>query len=369
MNLDRTNPKSLSVVLDAEWRAATASAPAPDPTLAARVARRRRRSLGFAIAGGVGAVALAAAVAVPAFAALRHDGGDMPPASTATPSAAPYPGYGSTSLIVRYVSAADTAGTSLLDGILFVQASDSGTWASVTSIPTLTATGPMTCTLNDGTQVVTSATTYRGLFAEISDRGDIFSESDADRCLTMALSADLGIDFDGGIGSDMEGYTTRLDEASPIRLCLAAPAYSERSNLDLPAGAVTVDGLTALAYARSRSIAGADESQAAQSERDAYVLAEALWSLTARVQAAAGADPGPWLSGVHSSQWGKPTSIAEMASYYGPEWTRIYFGVLPVSLDGDTYRFNDATKAWADAVRSSSPPPGAVTLASVDAGC
>lgn len=369
MTIDRSNPSSLGDLLDAEWRSATATAPAAPPALAARAAHRRRRSLTFIALGSVGALALAAGAAIPGFAALRHDGGETPPAATATPSVAAYPGFGSTSLIVRYVSAADTAGTSLLDGILLVQASDSGRWASVTSIPTLTATGPMTCTLHDGTQVVTSATTYRGLFAEISDRGDEFSESDADRCLWMALSADLGIEFDGGMGSDLEGYTTRLDEASPIQLCLAAPAYSERSNLDLPAGGVTVDGLTALSYARSRSIAGVDESQAAQSERDAYVLAEALWSLTARVQTAAGPSPGPWLSGVHSSRWGKPTSIAEMAAYYGPEWTRIYFGVLPVSLDGDVYRFNDATKGWAEAVRSSSPPPGALTLASVDASC
>ncbi len=72
------------------------------------------------------------------------------------------------------------------------------------------------------------------------------------RKLVETVRENLDIEVNHYIEIDFVGFQGLIDELGGVQLDLPYPARDEKSGLDVPAGRQTVDGETALAYARSR---------------------------------------------------------------------------------------------------------------------
>jgi LCP family protein required for cell wall assembly len=68
-----------------------------------------------------------------------------------------------------------------------------------------------------------------------------------------------GLHVDHYLEVSFTGFMRAVDEIGGVRVCTARPLRDSYSGLDLPAGASTLDGATALAYVRARHVDGSSD--------------------------------------------------------------------------------------------------------------
>jgi len=71
-------------------------------------------------------------------------------------------------------------------------------------------------------------------------------------CTLKVLEQNTGIPIEHYAVVNMEGFQSMVDGLGGVDMCLPEPLQDEASGLDLPAGEVTLDGTSALAFVRAR---------------------------------------------------------------------------------------------------------------------
>ncbi|ABS01522.1 LCP family protein required for cell wall assembly [Kineococcus radiotolerans] len=123
--------------------------------------------------------------------------------------------------------------------------------ATLVSIPRDSMVQIPDCTAEDGT----TKPAHKGQF------NSAFSEGGA-ACTLRTVEAVTGIFIDHYVVVDFSGFRSMVDALGGVTICTPEPIDDTRANLHLPAGTQTVDGETALAYARVRYIGdGSDISR------------------------------------------------------------------------------------------------------------
>ncbi len=96
----------------------------------------------------------------------------------------------------------------------------------------------------------------RDLYVEIAGTGrssriNAAYEKGPER-LAATITQEFGIPIHHFVGVDFSGFKAIVNTIGGVEVCTDGPARDAKSKLDLPGGCVTLDGVQALAYARSR---------------------------------------------------------------------------------------------------------------------
>ncbi|WP_432544494.1 LCP family protein [Kineococcus sp. SYSU DK002] len=123
--------------------------------------------------------------------------------------------------------------------------------ATLVSIPRDSMVQIPACTLEDGT----TTQAHKGQF------NSAFSEGGA-ACTIKTVQSLTKVPIDHYVVVDFSGFRSMIDALDGVTICTPEPIDDKKANLHLPAGTQTVDGETALAYARVRYIGdGSDLSR------------------------------------------------------------------------------------------------------------
>lgn len=106
------------------------------------------------------------------------------------------------------------------------------------------------CNRSDGTTSDPRDSRFNEAFSLGSASGEV---SDAAACTIRTVESLTGVFVHGWIVVDFAGFINMVDALGGIPMCIEQPMRSEKAALDLAAGLQTLDGRTALAYARART--------------------------------------------------------------------------------------------------------------------
>ncbi|WP_225753632.1 LCP family protein [Actinotalea sp. Marseille-Q4924] len=106
------------------------------------------------------------------------------------------------------------------------------------------------CDRSDGTSSDPGETRFNEAFSIGSASGEV---SDAAACTIRTVEALTGVYVHGWLVVDFAGFINMVDALGGIPMCIEQPLRSEKAGLNLGAGQQTLDGPTALAYARART--------------------------------------------------------------------------------------------------------------------
>ncbi|EYR64787.1 transcriptional regulator [Actinotalea ferrariae CF5-4] len=106
------------------------------------------------------------------------------------------------------------------------------------------------CNRSDGTTSDARDSRFNEAFSIGSASGEV---SDAAACTIRTVESLTGVFVHGWIVVDFAGFINMVDALGGIPMCIEQPMRSEKAALDLAAGNQTLDGRTALAYARART--------------------------------------------------------------------------------------------------------------------
>jgi LCP family protein required for cell wall assembly len=106
------------------------------------------------------------------------------------------------------------------------------------------------CSRSDGTTSNPRETRFNEAFSIGSASGEV---SDAAACTIRTVEALTGVFVHGWLVVDFAGFINMVDALGGIPMCIEQPMRSPKAGLDLQAGQQTLDGPTALAYARART--------------------------------------------------------------------------------------------------------------------
>jgi len=123
--------------------------------------------------------------------------------------------------------------------------------AELVSIPRDSIVDIPSCTMTDGS---TSRARYDAMFNEAfaigwDQGGDLTS---AAACTIKTVQATTGLTIDHFAVVDFTGFISMVDALGGVPICIPEPIVSAEARLNLAAGYQTLDGPTALAFARAR---------------------------------------------------------------------------------------------------------------------
>lgn len=135
------------------------------------------------------------------------------------------------------------------DTAMIVHVSEDGSWSEVISIPRDTMVAIPECTLSDG-----SKTSYK----PVAMLNSAFASGDtletAIECTKNTVELNTGLPIDGYASVDFSGLENIVDALGGIEVTVPERMVSSKAGLDVQAGRQTMDGATALAYARARTL-------------------------------------------------------------------------------------------------------------------
>ncbi len=128
------------------------------------------------------------------------------------------------------------------------------------------------CTRSDGsTSYAQSNAMFNSAFTIGSQSGET---TDAAACTIRTVEQNTGVRIDEFVVVDMAGFIDMVDALGGIPICLPEPIDSPKANnLVLEAGQQTLDGSTALNYARARTGEGLDGSDTGRITRQQRLIA------------------------------------------------------------------------------------------------
>lgn len=106
------------------------------------------------------------------------------------------------------------------------------------------------CSRSDGTTSNPRETRFNEAFSIGSASGEV---SDAAACTIRTVEALTGVFVHGWLVVDFAGFINMVDALGGIPMCIEQPMRSPKAGLVLEPGQQTLDGPTALAYARART--------------------------------------------------------------------------------------------------------------------
>ncbi|MBO1750967.1 LCP family protein [Actinotalea sp. BY-33] len=128
------------------------------------------------------------------------------------------------------------------------------------------------CTRSDGsTSYAQSNAMFNSAFVIGSQSGET---TDAAACTIRTVEQNTGVRIDEFVVVDMAGFIDMVDALGGVPICLPEPINSPKANnLVLEAGQQTLDGNTALNYARARTGVGLDGSDTGRINRQQRLIA------------------------------------------------------------------------------------------------
>ena len=109
------------------------------------------------------------------------------------------------------------------------------------------------CTRSDGTTTRAQEGRFNAAFALGAQNGEV---ADAVACTLRTVESLTGVYIDGWVVVDFVGFIEMVEAIGGVEMCLPADLSSSEAGLDVKAGCQTLDGPTALAFARARKGAG-----------------------------------------------------------------------------------------------------------------
>lgn len=109
------------------------------------------------------------------------------------------------------------------------------------------------CTRSDGTTSRAQEARFNAAFAIGAQNGEV---SDAVACTLRTVESLTGVYIDGWVVVDFVGFIEMVEAIGGVEMCIPERLYSVEASLDLLEGCQTLDGPTALAYARARKGTG-----------------------------------------------------------------------------------------------------------------
>lgn len=109
------------------------------------------------------------------------------------------------------------------------------------------------CTRSDGTTSRAQEGRFNSAFAIGAETGEV---SDAVACTLRTVESLTGVYIDGWVVVDFVGFIEMVEAIGGVEMCIPERLYSVEASLDLLEGCQTLDGPTALAFARARKGTG-----------------------------------------------------------------------------------------------------------------
>lgn len=275
-----TGPNLSSLLLD-EWdataRAIAEQGDADRLRLAGRVRSRRRRThttRAAAVTAASGALVLGGLGVAQA---VANRGGTVAPATPTTDTTA----AGSTTLLLLRVDllpddpdaapSGELGTTPHLDSTALVHISADGSLVETASLSGFALTDAAACPLSDGSTVPAATETLRQ-HVDLAMRRGTFADGVA--CAEATSTAATGIDFDGVIVTDFNGFEATADALGGAVVCIPEPIVAEPAKLTLEPGIQRLNGTELLGLSRARNgtgLGGGDDE--ARTDRESRVIA------------------------------------------------------------------------------------------------
>ena len=143
--------------------------------------------------------------------------------------------------------------------------------ADLVSIPRDTLVDIPACQRSDGTSSKAQKAQFNFAFSWGGESGQV---SDAAACAMRTVEKNTGVRLDDFVVIDFAGFTRMVDALGGVPICVPTDMVSSKAGLDLTAGQQTLDGTTALAFARARTGTGVgDGSDTSRIGRQQQLLA------------------------------------------------------------------------------------------------
>ena len=143
--------------------------------------------------------------------------------------------------------------------------------ADLVSIPRDTLVDIPACQRSDGTSSKAQKEQFNFAFSWGGESGQV---SDAAACAMRTVEKNTGVRLDDFVVIDFAGFTRMVDALGGVPICVPTDMVSSKAGLDLTAGQQTLDGTTALAFARARTGTGVgDGSDTSRIGRQQQLLA------------------------------------------------------------------------------------------------
>lgn len=125
--------------------------------------------------------------------------------------------------------------------------------ADLVSIPRDTLVSIPACPRSNGTSSKAQKGQFNAAFSFGAESGEV---SDAAACAIKTVEANTGVFIDDFVVIDFAGFTRMVDALGGVPICIPNDMNSPKAGLVLTAGQQTLNGPTALAYARARTGTG-----------------------------------------------------------------------------------------------------------------
>ncbi|QTE31317.1 LCP family protein [Pengzhenrongella sicca] len=139
------------------------------------------------------------------------------------------------------------------DTTIVLHLSADRTRADLVSIPRDTLVDIPACARSDGTTSEAQDGQFNAAFSIGSESGQV---SDAAACAIRTVEENTGVFINEFVVIDFAGFTRMVDALGGVPICIPNDMSSPKAGLELTAGQQTLDGVTALAYARARTGTG-----------------------------------------------------------------------------------------------------------------
>ncbi|WP_242511358.1 LCP family protein [Pengzhenrongella frigida] len=139
------------------------------------------------------------------------------------------------------------------DTTIVLHLSADRTRADLVSIPRDTLVDIPACERSDGTSSKAQKGQFNSAFSIGSESGEV---SDAAACAWKTVEKNTNLLLDDFVVIDFAGFTRMVDALGGVPICVPNDMDSPKAGLHLTAGQQTLDGTTALAFARARTGTG-----------------------------------------------------------------------------------------------------------------
>jgi len=141
------------------------------------------------------------------------------------------------------------------DTTMVMHISADRTWISIVSIPRDSLVDIPECTMSNGKTTKAHHGMFNSAFATGWDNGGDMASAAA--CTINTVQANTGVAIDHFAVVDFAGFQSMVSAIGGVPMCIPEPMKDKLSGLNIPtAGLQTLDGPTALSYARARHNVG-----------------------------------------------------------------------------------------------------------------
>ncbi|WP_239078942.1 LCP family protein [Cellulomonas marina] len=165
------------------------------------------------------------------------------------------------------------------DTTILVHVSADRSRAQLVSIPRDSLVEIPACTATNGQTSRPRTDLFNSAFATGADMGG--DAASAAACAISAVQVNTGVTVDHYVVVDFVGFTKMVDALGGVTMCIPEDMSSPMAGLQLSAGVQTLDGTTALAFARARKGVG-DGSDTSRLGRQQQLLAATLQGLLSK---------------------------------------------------------------------------------------